>query len=155
MITTKSQRPRDRRCRWVPGASEIDPYRFSVDVIDTVKQAAPPYASIIMRPRCRLRAFRSAFSARAQVIGPNWSGSASSRTLSTMRMCPNRPCSRDPRSRFYAYREGHISDLYDDRYRLREWQWDRAHVLPELAPRGRQYPINQRAGLASHKSCTH
>lgn len=41
MHTTRSQRWRDRRARWVPAASEIDPKRLAVDVIDTRKVAAP------------------------------------------------------------------------------------------------------------------
>lgn len=41
MITTRSQRWRDRRARYVPAASEIDPSAFAVDVIDTRRQATP------------------------------------------------------------------------------------------------------------------
>lgn len=41
MITTRTQRWRERRCRWIPNATEIDPRRLSVDVIDTRQVAAP------------------------------------------------------------------------------------------------------------------
>ena len=41
MLTTRTQRWRDRRCRWLPFASEIDPRCLSVDVINTKREAAP------------------------------------------------------------------------------------------------------------------
>lgn len=41
MITDRSQRWRDRRTRFVPAASEIDPQALTVDVIDTRRVAAP------------------------------------------------------------------------------------------------------------------
>jgi len=41
MLTTRTQRWRDRRCRWLPFASEIDPSALAVDVIDTRRDAAP------------------------------------------------------------------------------------------------------------------
>ena len=41
MFTSRTQRWRDRRCRWIPNATEIDPKRLSVDVISTKSQAAP------------------------------------------------------------------------------------------------------------------
>src|SRR3990167_7113181 len=41
MIVNRSQRWRDRRDRYVPAASEIDPATLSVDVIDCMKTAKP------------------------------------------------------------------------------------------------------------------
>src|SRR3546814_20342055 len=41
MITDRTQRWRERRCRWVPGSAEIDHKTLSVDVIDTRREAAP------------------------------------------------------------------------------------------------------------------
>lgn len=41
MLTTRTQRWRDRRCRWLPFASEINPRSLSVDVISTKHDAAP------------------------------------------------------------------------------------------------------------------
>lgn len=41
MITSRTQRWRDRRCRWIPNATEIDPRRLAVDVINTRAQATP------------------------------------------------------------------------------------------------------------------
>lgn len=41
MITSRSQRWRDRRASFVPAASEINPRRLSVDVNDTRRQATP------------------------------------------------------------------------------------------------------------------
>ncbi|MEN2790233.1 hypothetical protein ABC974_11400 [Sphingomonas oligophenolica] len=41
MISDRTQRWRDRRCRWIPAATEIDPRSLAVDVIDTRQQAAP------------------------------------------------------------------------------------------------------------------
>jgi len=41
MITTRSQRWRARRCRWIPNATEIDPATLAVDIIDTCRDAAP------------------------------------------------------------------------------------------------------------------
>ena len=41
MLTTRSQRWRDRRCHWIPDATEIDPKQLAVDVISTKNQAAP------------------------------------------------------------------------------------------------------------------
>jgi hypothetical protein len=74
MITTRSQRWRDRRCRWVPGASEIDPRRFSVDVIDTVKQAAPfvrqhHYAASMPVTRLSVGLFRNGAGGRSELVG--------------------------------------------------------------------------------------
>lgn len=74
MITTRSQRWRDRRCRWVPGASAIDPRRFSVDVIDTVKQAAPfvrqhHYAASMPVTRLSVGLFRNGAGARSELVG--------------------------------------------------------------------------------------
>ena len=41
MLTQHSQRWRDRRTRFVPAASIIDPRTLAVDIIDTRRQAAP------------------------------------------------------------------------------------------------------------------
>lgn len=41
MIVDRTQRWRDRRNRWIAGATEIDPKSLSVDIIDTRRQAAP------------------------------------------------------------------------------------------------------------------
>lgn len=74
MITTRSQRWRDRRCRWVPGASEIDPRCFSVDVIDTAKQAAPfvrqhHYAASMPVMRLSVGLFRNGAGGRSELVG--------------------------------------------------------------------------------------
>lgn len=74
MLTTRSQRWRDRRARFVPAASEIDPRRLSVDVIDTRHQAAPfveahHYAGSM--PVCRLAIglFRNGPAGRSELAG--------------------------------------------------------------------------------------
>lgn len=41
MLTTRTQRWRARRCRWISDATEIDPRRLAVDIIRTRDQAAP------------------------------------------------------------------------------------------------------------------
>lgn len=74
MITTRSQRWRDRRCRWVPGATEIDPRRFAVDIIDTVKQAAPfvrqhHYAASMPVTRLSVGLFRNGAGGRSDLVG--------------------------------------------------------------------------------------
>lgn len=74
MITARSQRWRDRRCRWVPGTSAIDPRRFAVDVIDTVKQAAPfvrqhHYAASMLVTRLSVGLFRNGGGGRSELVG--------------------------------------------------------------------------------------
>ena len=74
MITTRSQRWRDRRCRWVPGASEIDPSRLAVDVIDTVRQATPfvrqhHYAASMPVTRLSIGLFRNGGGGRSDLVG--------------------------------------------------------------------------------------
>ncbi|MHA3790552.1 Mom family adenine methylcarbamoylation protein [Sphingomonas sp. YL-JM2C] len=74
MHTTRSQRWRDRRARYVPAATEIDPRCFAVDVIDTRRQATPfveahHYAGSM--PVCRLAVglFRNGASGRSELAG--------------------------------------------------------------------------------------
>lgn len=74
MLTTRSQRWRDRRCHWVPGATEIDPRRFGVDIIDTVKQAAPfvrqhHYAASMPVTRLSVGLFRNGAGGRSDLVG--------------------------------------------------------------------------------------
>lgn len=74
MITTRSQRWRDRRCRWVPGASEINPARFAVDVIDTTREAAPfvrqhQYAASMPVTRLSVGLFRNGAGGRSELVG--------------------------------------------------------------------------------------
>jgi len=74
MITTRSQRWRDRRASFVPSASEIDPRRLAVDVIDTRRDATPfveahHYAGSM--PVCRLAVglFRNGPGGRSELAG--------------------------------------------------------------------------------------
>lgn len=74
MLTQRSQRWRDRRARFVPAASEIDPRTLSVDVIDTRRDAAPfirahHYAASM--PVCRLSIglFRNGGGGRSELVG--------------------------------------------------------------------------------------
>ena len=74
MIITRSQRWRDRRCRWVPGATEIDHRRFAVDIIDTVKQAAPfvrqhHYAASMPVTRLSVGLFRNGAGGQSDLVG--------------------------------------------------------------------------------------
>lgn len=74
MITARSQRWRDRRCRWVPGSSAIDPRRLAVDVIDTVRQAAPfvrqhHYAASMPVTRLSVGLFRNGAGGRSELVG--------------------------------------------------------------------------------------
>lgn len=43
-------------------------------------------------------------------------------------------------SRRYAHREGHVSGLYDYRYPLREWQWDRDACAARIQAEGLPLP---------------
>ncbi|HEX7783441.1 MAG TPA: hypothetical protein VF509_11605 [Sphingobium sp.] len=74
MITNRSQRWRDRRCRWVPAASEIDPNALAVDIIDTRRQAAPfierhHYAASMPVVRLSVGLFRNGKGRRSELAG--------------------------------------------------------------------------------------
>lgn len=74
MLTTRTQRWRDRRCRWLPFASEIDPSRLAVDVIDTKRQAAPfveahHYAASMPVARLSVGLFANGKGGRAELVG--------------------------------------------------------------------------------------
>ncbi|AMK23231.1 hypothetical protein GG804_02080 [Sphingomonas histidinilytica] len=74
MLTTRTQRWRDRRCRWIPDASEIDPTRLSVDVIDTRLQAAPfikahHYAASMPVARLSVGLFANGKGGRPELVG--------------------------------------------------------------------------------------
>jgi hypothetical protein len=74
MITTRSQRWRDRRSRWVPAASEIDPRDYAVDVIDTVRQATPfvlqhHYARSMPVTRLSVGLFRNGTGGHSELAG--------------------------------------------------------------------------------------
>jgi hypothetical protein len=74
MITDRSQRWRDRRARYVPATSEIDPRALSVDVIDTVRDAAPfvkahHYAGSMPVSRLSVGLFRNGRGGRADLVG--------------------------------------------------------------------------------------
>lgn len=74
MLTQRSQRWRDRRTRFVPAASEIDPATLAVDVIETRTVATPfvlahHYAGSM--PLCRLSVglFRNGAGGRSELAG--------------------------------------------------------------------------------------
>jgi hypothetical protein len=74
MLTTRTQRWRDRRCRWIPNASEIDPARLSVDVIDTRLHAAPfvkahHYAASMPVARLSIGLFANGKGGRSELVG--------------------------------------------------------------------------------------
>lgn len=74
MHTTRTQRWRDRRCRWIPNASEIDPSRLSVDVIDTRLQATPfvkahHYAASMPVARLSIGLFANGKGDRSDLLG--------------------------------------------------------------------------------------
>ena len=74
MHTTRSQRWRDRRARWVPAASEIDPRRLAVDVIDSRKVAVPfvrahHYAASMPVTRLSVGLFADGAGGRPQLVG--------------------------------------------------------------------------------------
>ncbi|MET3436038.1 hypothetical protein [Sphingomonas sp. 1185] len=74
MHTTRSQRWRDRRSRWVPAASEIDPRRLAVDVIETRKVAAPfvrahHYAASMPVTRLSVGLFAGGAGGRSELVG--------------------------------------------------------------------------------------
>lgn len=74
MLTSRSQRWRDRRSRFVPSASEIDPRTLAVDVIDTVREAAPfiarhHYAGSMPVTRLSVGLFRNGAGGRSELVG--------------------------------------------------------------------------------------
>lgn len=74
MIVDRTQRWRDRRCRWVPGVSEIDSKALSVDVIDTRRQAAPfvkghHYAGSMPVTRLSVGLFANGRGGRSELVG--------------------------------------------------------------------------------------
>lgn len=74
MHTTRTQRWRDRRCRWIPNATEIDPKRLAVDVISTKHQAAPfvrahHYTASMPVARLSVGLFANAKGGRSELVG--------------------------------------------------------------------------------------
>ena len=74
MFTARSQRWRDRRARWVPAASEIDPRRLAVDLIDTQRVAAPfvrvhHYAASMPVTRLSAGLFANSAGGRSELVG--------------------------------------------------------------------------------------
>ncbi len=74
MLTTRSQRWRDRRCHWIPDATEIDPKQLAVDVISTKNQAAPfvrahHYTASMPVARLSVGLFANAGGGRSELVG--------------------------------------------------------------------------------------
>jgi len=74
MLTTRSQRWRERRCHWIPNATEIDPRRLAVDVISTKHQAAPfvrahHYTATMPVARLSIGLFANAKGGRSELVG--------------------------------------------------------------------------------------
>ncbi|MCG2841250.1 hypothetical protein L6Q21_09685 [Sandaracinobacter sp. RS1-74] len=74
MLTTRSQRWRDRRCRWIPNATEIDPKRLAVDVIDTARDAGPyvrahHYSGSMPVTRLSIGLFANGKGGRSRLVG--------------------------------------------------------------------------------------
>lgn len=74
MLTTRTQRWRDRRCRWIPNATEIDPERLAVDVISTKRQAAPfvrahHYTASMPVTRLSVGLFANGKGGRSELVG--------------------------------------------------------------------------------------
>ncbi|MDJ0276301.1 hypothetical protein QLH51_05750 [Sphingomonas sp. 2R-10] len=74
MHTTRSQRWRDRRSRWVPAASEIDARRLAVDVIDAHRVASPfvrthHYAASMPVTRLSVGLFADGAGGRSELVG--------------------------------------------------------------------------------------
>lgn len=74
MIIDRSQRWRDRRARYVPATSEIDPRTLAVDVIDTVREAMPfvkahHYAGSMPVSRLSIGLFRNGRGGHADLVG--------------------------------------------------------------------------------------
>lgn len=74
MITNRSQRWRDRRDRFIPAATVIDPEAYSVDVIDCIKTAKPfvlrhHYSRSFPASRLSIGLFRNARAGRSDLVG--------------------------------------------------------------------------------------
>jgi hypothetical protein len=74
VITDRSQRWRERRARFLPAGTEIDPRAFSVDVIDTKRDATPfvhahHYAGSMPVARLSLGLFRNGKGGRSDLVG--------------------------------------------------------------------------------------
>lgn len=74
MHTARTQRWRDRRCRWIPNATEIDPSRLAVDIIHTREQAAPfvkahHYTASMPVVRLSVGLFANGKGASSQLVG--------------------------------------------------------------------------------------
>lgn len=74
MITDRTQRWRDRRCRWLPFASEIDPKMLAVDVINTKREATPfvkahHYAASMPVARLSVGLFANGKGGRSDLVG--------------------------------------------------------------------------------------
>lgn len=57
-------------------------------------------------------------------------------------------------SRRYAHREGHVSDLYEYRYPLREWGWDRDACIARIRAEGLPVPIKSACWLCLAQKTT-
>ncbi|MDQ7814099.1 hypothetical protein [Brevundimonas sp.] len=74
MLVDRSQRWRDRRERYVPAASEIDPSTLSVDIIDCMKTAKPfiektHYSGSFPASRLSLGLFQNGKGGRSRLVG--------------------------------------------------------------------------------------
>ncbi len=74
MITARTQRWRERRCRWIPNATEIDPRKLSVDVIDTRQLATPfvkahHYAASMPVARLSVGLYANGRGGRSELVG--------------------------------------------------------------------------------------
>lgn len=74
MFTSRTQRWRDRRCRWIPHATEINPRRLAVDVISTTDQAAPfvlanHYSGSMPVARLSIGLFANGRGGRSELVG--------------------------------------------------------------------------------------
>lgn len=74
MITDRTQRWRERRTRFIPAATEIDPRCYAVDVVEARGHAAPfvaehNYAATMPVARLSLGLFRNAGGGRSELAG--------------------------------------------------------------------------------------
>ena len=74
MFTSRTQRWRNRRCRWIPNATEIDPKSLAVDVISTTEQAAPfvlahHYSGSMPVARLSVGLFANGRGRRSELVG--------------------------------------------------------------------------------------
>lgn len=74
MLTSRSQRWRDRRSRFVPASSEIDPAMLAVDVINTARDAAPfvaqhHYSGSMPVTRLSVGLFHNGAGRRSKLVG--------------------------------------------------------------------------------------